>query len=273
MLSENRHPQYLGVHETNASPEEAKKEYVNTALQRHRLNRQLERLKDLYQLGDLERERYLADRERLRRELAAIKAQNTEENAELDELAGLLKNLQQGWDQATQEQRNRLARLIFEEIVINDNRVVAMKPRPELAGFFALDCQVRGLEVHRGGSDGASMRVRDTAPAVGRIAPVRLFARYFATPRLVPPSRTRLAPALWQEIASRAEFESLRDLAIAYDVSHETIRSIIHKATAREALIPIDKVGAPADCIGSVAGRARSDSLTGTRNIAKGTSG
>ena len=96
--------------------------------------------------GDLERERYLAEQERLRRELVAIEAQNTEEDAELAELAGLLRNLKEGWDQATQEQRNRLARLILEGVVINDDRVAAMKPRPELAGFFAIDCQVRGLE-------------------------------------------------------------------------------------------------------------------------------
>ena len=30
------------------------------------------------------------------------------------------------------------------EIVINDDRVTAVKPRPELAGFFALGCHVRG---------------------------------------------------------------------------------------------------------------------------------
>jgi hypothetical protein len=30
------------------------------------------------------------------------------------------------------EQRNRLARLLFDEVVINDERVTAVKPRPEL---------------------------------------------------------------------------------------------------------------------------------------------
>lgn len=33
-------------------------------------------------------------------------------------------------------QRNRLARLLFGEILINDERVAAKKPRPELAGSF-----------------------------------------------------------------------------------------------------------------------------------------
>jgi hypothetical protein len=55
------------------------------------------------------------------------------------------------------EQRNRLARLLFDEVVINDERVTAVKPRPELAGFFLLDFQKRaGLshEYRTGGPDG-----------------------------------------------------------------------------------------------------------------------
>lgn len=41
--------------------------------------------------------------------------------------------------------------------------------------------------------------------------------------------RRRLDRALWPEIAARAEHESLRDLAAAYGVSHETIRAIVKR--------------------------------------------
>jgi hypothetical protein len=44
--------------------------------------------------------------------------------------------------------------LLFEEIVIDDNRVVAVKPRPELAGFFLLDCQTRAAMYRTCGTDG-----------------------------------------------------------------------------------------------------------------------
>jgi len=39
---------------------------------------------------------------------------------------------------------------------------------------------------------------------------------------------------LWPVIAARARHESLRDLAIAYDVSYETIRTIARRANAAE---------------------------------------
>lgn len=127
--------------------EETKHAHIATAVQRRRLERQLERSKDLYRLGDIERAEYLAERERVQRDLAALAAQQTEEQDELAALAELLCNLKSAWGTATQEQRNRLARMVFEEVRIEDERVVAVKPRPELAGFFALDCQVRGNHV------------------------------------------------------------------------------------------------------------------------------
>ena len=52
-----------------------------------------------------------------------------------------------------QEQRNRLARAIFEEVVINDDRSSAVKPRPELAGFFALDAHLQAPETAEFGFD------------------------------------------------------------------------------------------------------------------------
>jgi len=43
----------------------------------------------------------------------------------------------------------------------------------------------------------------------------------------------RLSPAAQLEIAARARNESLRDLAACYNVSHETIRSVVHRTTLR----------------------------------------
>lgn len=111
--------------------------------QRRRIETRLARIKELYGWGDLGRGEYLTERELLQRDLAALDARATHEAAHLDRLAELLANVARGWNLATQEQRNRLARLLFEEVVIEDGRIVAVKPRPELAGFFALDCQQR----------------------------------------------------------------------------------------------------------------------------------
>ncbi len=46
--------------------------------------------------------------------------------------------------------------------------------------------------------------------------------------------RPRLLPELWPEIAAHAEQESLRDLAIVYGVSHETIRAVARRAAERQ---------------------------------------
>jgi hypothetical protein len=42
-----------------------------------------------------------------------------------------------------------------------------------------------------------------------------------------------LSRALWTEIAERARFASLRDLAVEYGVSHETIRVIVRRVATR----------------------------------------
>jgi hypothetical protein len=50
------------------------------------------------------------------------------------------------------------------------------------------------------------------------------------TGRYAPATRQpQLSPELWPEIAARARHESLRDLAAAYGVSHETIRAIVRR--------------------------------------------
>lgn len=56
----------------------------------------------------------------------------------LERLAEFLKNVANAWRDANQEQRNRLARQLFEEIWLKDKQVIAVKPRPELEAFFRL---------------------------------------------------------------------------------------------------------------------------------------
>jgi len=63
-----------------------------------------------------------------------------------------------------------------------------------------------------------------------------------AVPRAIAPPRAlwrslplrapKLASTLWPVIAARARHASLRDLAGAYGVSHETIRAILRRVAA-----------------------------------------
>jgi len=141
--------------------------------QRRRIATRLDRLKELYGWGDLARADYLAQRELLLRDLAALDARETGEAAHLDRMAELLSSVARLWSEANQVERNRIARVLFEEVVINDNRVVAVKPRPELAGFFALDCQHRD-EVCKGAE------VTGLEPAVSALTGQRV--NHYTTP-------------------------------------------------------------------------------------------
>ena len=69
----------------------------------------------------------------------------TEDNAEtLDRLASFLKDVDLAWKAAEYEQRNRLARCLFEEIWVRDKKVVAVKPREEFEPFFRLNLEGNG---------------------------------------------------------------------------------------------------------------------------------
>ncbi len=147
-------PDYREQLRAHVEGEQAKR--GDAAVQRKKLAAHLVRLKDLYLLGDMTKAAYVAERDRLRRELAALDAAEDGERNRLAGLADLIANVARGWELASQEQRHRLAQLLFEEVLIDNEKVVAVKPRPELAPFFALDRQAR---VCTGGSDG--IRTRD----------------------------------------------------------------------------------------------------------------
>ncbi|HEY7154578.1 MAG TPA: recombinase family protein [Gemmataceae bacterium] len=95
----------------------------------------LERMADLYKWGDLTREAYQAERARLQQELAGLRGADDWATA-LEQAAAFLRDLPAAWNAATPEQRNDLARLVFQEIEVRDDRVVAVVPQPDFAPFF-----------------------------------------------------------------------------------------------------------------------------------------
>jgi hypothetical protein len=69
----------------------------------------------------------------------------------------LLKDLPAAWDAATSEQRNALARLVFESIEIEDDRVIAVVPQPDFAPFFVKRAMDEGLlEADSSGATGVT---------------------------------------------------------------------------------------------------------------------
>ncbi len=113
------------------------KAYDEVGKRRHQLQNRLQRIKDLYKWEHIDRQNYLREYNDLQRELSALTP--AEENGKtLDKLAEFLKNVANAWKEATQEQRNKLANALFEEVWIGHNKVVGVKPREELKPFFQL---------------------------------------------------------------------------------------------------------------------------------------
>ena len=103
------------------------------------LESRLNRLKDLYEMGDKPREEYLRGRDGILSELARLKPAE-DKKFDLDQAARLLGEFCRAWSRANPEQQQKIARLVFEEIWVENKQVVAIKPRPVFEQFFALDC-------------------------------------------------------------------------------------------------------------------------------------
>jgi len=88
----------------------------------------LERLKELYKWGDKAKGEYLAERAETERRLRALAPITGARAKNLAKLAHFLKNVADAWQVANQEQRNALARSLFQEVWIGDREVIAVRP-------------------------------------------------------------------------------------------------------------------------------------------------
>src|SRR3954447_5084681 len=102
---------------------------------RREIKSRVEQIAEMYKWGDLTRDAYRAEREQLEAELATLQATSSQAEA-FTEAAKLLKDLPKARDTASAEQRNALARLVFESVEIEHDRVLAVVPQPQFAPFF-----------------------------------------------------------------------------------------------------------------------------------------
>jgi hypothetical protein len=177
--------------------------------------------------------------------MAALDARDAGQGTRLTGLAKLLSNVAAGWEMAHPAQRNRMAQLLFGEVVVNGNRVEAVKPRPELAGFFLLDYLERmGLShmYRTSGPDEDRLREFRTSMDSGLRIRVSAFPSHYPirrnepSPALTASQRTpRIDPSCWPDLMARSKHESLRDLATGYHVSHETIRRVLERHAKNRA--------------------------------------
>ena len=92
---------------------------------------------------------------------------------------------------------------------------LAAEPAPD-----TLPCQGR-----KGGSDGGHSREYKLPDTHFAVAIPAILVR-------PPQQQPQVDSAFWPEIAERARYASLRDLAAEYGVSHETIRGIVGRVAA-----------------------------------------
>ncbi|GAI46880.1 unnamed protein product, partial [marine sediment metagenome] len=158
--------------------------------QRERLKANLERLKRQHRWGHVSDEEYLAEYKATERQLGQLPpAEGNEEM--LHQFARLLANVAYVWKESTQEERNKIARTLFEEVRLDSGgKVVAVKPQPEAAPFFKLnyECHCKSIA---------------SETDLGRFLMLYLENGYF--PVLAPAElflnrREKLPASLWPEI-------------------------------------------------------------------------
>ena len=94
-------------------------------------------MQEQYEWGHIQKDKYLNKHVEIKRELDRLTPPETESD-KLDRLASLLKSVPDMWIEANQEQRNKLACALFDDVIVEHNRVVAVKPKAELIPFFKL---------------------------------------------------------------------------------------------------------------------------------------
>ncbi|MFC1917016.1 hypothetical protein ACFLX1_02685, partial [Chloroflexota bacterium] len=88
--------------------------------------------------GDSPRAEYETRRDKILDQLRSLTV--TQQPAEhLEKMARFLADVPAAWAEATPEQRNKLARCLFDQVWLKDKEVVAVKPLPELEPFFRLN--------------------------------------------------------------------------------------------------------------------------------------
>ena len=118
----------------------------DTERERAQLEGRLARIKKLYEWGDKPEAEYLSESRQIKEELAQLTPEDRRPDV-LTHFELLLTDVSLAWEEASQEQRNRLARQLFDAVWIKDDRVVAVRPQPELRVFFQIseECQVESL--------------------------------------------------------------------------------------------------------------------------------
>jgi hypothetical protein len=179
-------------------------------------------------LGDIERDDYLSRKSVLTAEFAALPTWTEPDSHAAELLAGFLADLASAWRMATPDERNKIARQLFVEVIVENKTAVAVIPRPEMRPFFEhLACQVPDEMTRWRKRRGSVTQLRHD------------YGYFFVSPELqetlipagvsaIRRSTSSLTPAAIRKLrALSSQGASLRAIADAVGVSHETVRKTL----------------------------------------------
>ena len=115
--------------------------------ERRRIQGQLERLKRLFVLGDLDEQAYATDRNRLQAQLVSL---TPPAMPNLERAAALLQDFGAIWDAAEPKERKQIAHTLLEAVYLDSGEegpVVAIRPRAEFGPLFDLTDGARGVDL------------------------------------------------------------------------------------------------------------------------------
>ena len=95
--------------------------YDDGQQRRTTLQAKLRRLQEMYEWGHKTKEQYLVEYEAIQRDLRSLQLAEDRGN-ELERLAMFLDSVMVAWDEASQKQRNKLSRTLFDGIRIEDTK-------------------------------------------------------------------------------------------------------------------------------------------------------
>ncbi len=125
---------------------------TDTASERSKLEARIDRINDQYEMGGITKGQYAAKLKELRSQLADIEVP-TDRKEHLRRLGEHLRDIPAAWSSASQVQRNKLLRVVFDGLKGIGPRLVACKPRADLLCFWQLHhSPSKGMV--RGGTDG-----------------------------------------------------------------------------------------------------------------------
>jgi hypothetical protein len=133
------------------------------AERRRELTAQLERLRDLYVMGDITKPQYAMRRQMMEEELQRAKPPT---DPDLDRAHAILEDFARFWDaEPNPAERRKLILSLFAQVWAKDNRIVAVKPNTAFANYFTAASEARATRPKADADDEAT---KAGATGVGR---------------------------------------------------------------------------------------------------------